>query len=150
MDLFCNSCGTKLNISVLIAHSESDPNKHIQRCYTTNCQHIYCQLCIQKLNDNCLICKRKCLSLELNSETPAAIRTFFEPLEKQANHMKKLIKFHRQQHEIRIEQLNHFNERYRRLYEEEKAKIEGIQKRGNAANSRRSRLCLLLKQIESR
>lgn len=146
MDYFCNLCLTELNIPLLLSsRQQTVPTINLKRAFITSCKHVYCQVCIQKVNDKCIICKQNCRSIEINDKSSIFVRNYFENIEIIQKNTMEYIRFTNEQHKIRYHRVQQFGSRYQKLYEEEKANCGILKRKLDHELEKRKRLSFLCK-----
>lgn len=149
MDYSCNVCLTELKITLLLSQSQQSISTiHTKRAYLTNCKHIYCQLCIQKVQLKCLICKKDCRSIEINDKLPPTIRFYFESFGEHRRNLLNYMKFVNDQQNIRMEQLKYFYMRYKKYYEDERKKCTLIKQQFDNGAKNRNELIQIIKYLK--
>ncbi|GMT01151.1 hypothetical protein PENTCL1PPCAC_23325, partial [Pristionchus entomophagus] len=81
----CNAC-------------QDAPSKENNSFWFTNCMHIYCKKCVQKLRVSstkqvmCVHCKKHCNLIEIGANMPPKVKRLFTPVEKVIKEQQELLK----------------------------------------------------------
>lgn len=149
----CFLCFNPLNLTILNSNCPSvTSNTTINpiRSYIFSCKHTFCQNCKDKCKGKCVLCKRYCNILEINSSMPQHLRLYFEPLSRSFHQMMAIWKFQCQQDETHTQHLYKAQQEYLKKLEQDKVKYVQQQKDLNQLKERGRQIRLIYHKLAKR